>query len=310
MLANREDHWRGGAPGQLPRAPPGEDKIEPSGSPLQVNSKLDGFRTITMSEQTYDRIGRGYASKRLADPRLAREIGHALGEARLIVNVGAGSGSYEPTDRFVVAVEPAATMIRQRPATAAPALRGYAHALPFGEGTFDAALAILTIHHWPDWRAGLREMARVSRDRMVLFTWDPTSDGFWLRDYLPDLLERDRGKFPEPVSIAAYLGGAEVRPVPIPHDCSDGFMGAYWRRPLAYLDPNARAAISTLASGSSAAGLDRLAEDVADGTWIRKYADIVKREVLDVGYRLIVSDAPSNPTLQRTWASLTLGPGR
>jgi SAM-dependent methyltransferase len=244
-----------------------------------------------MKAQTYDRIGSGYASKRLADPRLARMIGAALGQARLIVNVGAGSGSYEPTDRSVVAVEPAVTMIRQRPATAAPAVRGCADALPFAEGTFDAALAVLTIHHWADWRAGLGEMARVSRDRIVIFTWDPTSDGFWLGDYLPERFERDRRKFPAPSSIAAYLGGAEVHPVPIPHDCSDGFMGAYWRRPLAYLDPDVRAAISTLASGSSTAGLDQLAEDVADGTWSRKYGDIAKREVLDVGYRLVVSEA-------------------
>jgi hypothetical protein len=256
-----------------------------------------------MREQTYDRIGRGYASKRLADPRLARVIVAGLGGAKLVVNVGAGSGSYEPADCFVVGVEPAATMIRQRPGTAGPAVRGYAHALPFAAGTFDAALAILTIHHWVEWRAGLSEMTRVSSDRIVLFTWDPTSEGFWLRDYLPELLERDRNKFPEPRAIAAYLGGADVHAVPIPHDCSDGFMGAYWRRPSAYLDPNVRAAISALASGTSTAGLDLLAEDLADGTWNRKYADILKREDLDVGYRLIVSEAPPNPTLGslRAW---------
>jgi SAM-dependent methyltransferase len=247
--------------------------------------------------QTYDRIGGGYTMKRQADPRIARAITAACGPARTIVNVGAGSGSYEPADRAVVAVEPALTMLRQRSGGAGPAVRGLAGALPFRDGAFDAALAVLTIHHWGDWRAGVHEMARVARQRLVIFTWDPTSDGFWLGDYLPGLLVKDRPKFPDPRDIVGVLPGAVIEAIPIPHDCRDGFLGAYWRRPAAYLDPAVRAAISSLAgedAGAAAAtGLDQLAEDVASGAWARKYNDIQQLEALDVGYRLVSFTAPA-----------------
>src|SRR5436190_5982425 len=141
----------------------------------------------------YERIGAGYARHRRPDPRLARAIAETLAGARSVVNVGAGAGSYEPSAPTTVAVEPSAAMIAQRPAGSARCVRARAEALPFAARTFDAALAILTIHHWSDWRAGLRELARVARQKVVLFTWDPESAGFWLvQDYLPEMLEADR----------------------------------------------------------------------------------------------------------------------
>jgi SAM-dependent methyltransferase len=239
--------------------------------------------------QTYDRIGVGYARRRQADGRIAAHILAALGDTKTIVNVGAGAGSYEPTDRQVVGIEPAMMMIRQRGPTAAPAVCGYAEALPFAAGAFAAALAVLTIHHWSDWRAGLREMQRVARARMVLLTWDPDSAGFWLHDYLPDLLERDKSKFPSLSALQEVTGPAEIVPVPIPHDCRDGFMGAYWRRPAAYLVPDVRQAISTLATGEASVGLERLAADLANGEWERRYGSIAGIEQLDIGYRLVIT---------------------
>jgi SAM-dependent methyltransferase len=206
------------------------------------------------------------------------------------VNVGAGTGSYEPAGRRVVAVEPSAAMIAQRGAAAAPVLRGTAEALPLATGAFAASLAVLTIHHWADWRAGLRELARVCRDRIVIFTWDPASPGFWLRDYLPGLLGDDRKRFPELAAIQEETGQATVLPVAVPHDCADGFMGAYWRRPSAYLDAGARAAISSLAAADAGAGLARLAADVASGEWQRRYAGIAVLDELDLGYRLVIAE--------------------
>ncbi len=238
--------------------------------------------------QTYDRIGVGYARRRQADARIAAYILTALGDAETIVNVGAGAGSYEPADRRVVGVEPAMTMIRQRGPAAAPAVQGSAEALPFVTGAFAAALAVLTIHHWSDWRVGLREMLRVAQQRVVLLTWDPDSTGFWLHDYLPDLLEYDRRIFPTLPALREVAGSVEIVPVPIPHDCRDGFLGAYWRRPVAYFADDVRQAISSLATQDASAGLAQLAADTADGTWERRYANISHLEQLDVGYRLVI----------------------
>jgi SAM-dependent methyltransferase len=241
-----------------------------------------------MSSQTYDRIGGGYARRRQADPRIGARIREAIGQADLVLNVGAGAGSYEPTDCRVVAVEPALTMIRQRGAIPGAAVRARAEELPFGDKRFDVATAILTVHHWVDWRAGVLEMARTAR-RLVLFTWDPTAS-FWLEEYLPAVWEEDRRKFPDPRAIASLLGGARSVVTPIPSDCTDGFLGAYWRRPDAYLDPGVRASMSTLAAGASVDGLDRLAADLSSGDWKRKYGDVLAANELDVGYRLVVCD--------------------
>ena len=224
-----------------------------------------------------DRIGAGYSARRRADPRIARAIDAALGRAGTVVNVGAGPGSYEPLDRRVVAVEPSFTMIGQRPPGAAPCAQGRAEHLPFRDGAFDAALAILTIHHWTDRTAGLAELARVSRRRVVIFTWDPAAgDGFWLTShYLPEILAYDRPRFPGMAELTRVLPGqVSVTPVPVPHDCRDGFLGAFWRRPEAYLDPAVRSGMSTfflLPASRLRTGLARLAEDLASGRWAERF---------------------------------------
>lgn len=249
----------------------------------------------------YEAIGRGYARTRRPDPRLAAAITAALGPARTVVNVGAGAGSYEPADRDVVAVEPAAVMVAQRPPGAAPAVRARSEALPFADGAFDAALAVLTVHHWADRAGGLAECARVARGRVVVFTWDPASDGFWLvQDYFPDLLALDRRIFPGMPELVDGLGAAfgaggnvDVRPVPIPADCVDGFTGAYWRRPAAYLDAGVRGAMSSFGRVDDVdVRLDRLRADLASGTWAARHGGLVGLDALDVGYRLVVARAP------------------
>jgi hypothetical protein len=241
-----------------------------------------------VSSQTYDRIGSGYARRRQADPRIGARIRGAIGPVDLVLNVGAGAGSYEPADCRVVAAEPAITMIRQRVPSGRPAVRARAEELPFGDKKFDVATAILTIHHWVDWRAGMLEMARAAR-RLVIFTWDPRVS-FWLEEYLPAVWEEDRRKFPDPSAIASLLGGGRIDVTPIPSDCSDGFLGAYWRRPAAYLDPDVRSSMSTLAAGGNLDGLERLAADLSSGSWQRKYADLLAANELDVGYRLVLCD--------------------
>ena len=241
---------------------------------------------------SYDTIGEGYAKRRQADPRLAALINAAVGDVNSVLNVGAGAGSYEPTGNRVVAVEPSAVMIAQRSPDAAPAVRALAEALPFSDGAFDAVLAILTIHHWRDPRRGLAECARVARRKIVLFTWDPSSSGFWLEhDYFPELLALDRSIFPQLAMIASVLGTVESRAVPIPGDCIDGFLGSYWRRPEAYLDPHVRSGISSFSRiGDVEPGLAKLRADVASGAWRQRYSALVDLAELDIGYRLLVAD--------------------
>ena len=238
----------------------------------------------------YDIIGRAYARRRRPDPRIARLIDSALGGARSVLNVGAGAGSYEPPERAVVAAEPSLVMIAQRPAGAAPAVRASAERLPFADGSFDAALAVLTLHHWPDVRAGLEEMCRVARGRVVILTWDPAHPGFWLvRDYFPDLIEHDRHIFPTLAELESALGRIEVSVVPVPHDCADGFLGAYWRRPEAYLDEEVRAGISTFGRIEDVGPrIERLRRDVASGRWAAENAELLGLRELDAGYRLVI----------------------
>jgi SAM-dependent methyltransferase len=239
----------------------------------------------------YDRIGVGYADYRRPDPRIARRIEAALGSVRSVVNVGAGTGSYEPADRAVVAVEPSAEMVRQRAATAAPAVRGAAERLPLRNGSVDAALAVLTLHHWSDWRQGLAEMRRVARERVVILTWDAWHPGFWLvQEYFPEIVETDRKSFPTLDAMAGVLGPIDVQPVPTPADCTDGFLGAYWRRPEMYLNAGARGAISAFAKLPHAdATLARLRADLENGSWEARHRDLLALPELDLGYRLVVA---------------------
>jgi SAM-dependent methyltransferase len=248
--------------------------------------------------QLYDTIGVGYGSYRRPDPRIAAAIMRALGELAPIVNVGAGTGSYEPADRPVVAVEPAMTMIRQRQARTIPVVQASATHLPFRDGAFAAALAVLTVHHWPDRMRGLAEFARVARHRLVIATYDPAAAGFWLiEDYFPAIREIDRLSMPSLEEFRRALGPVDVRALPIPHDCTDGFLGAYWRRPYAYLDPGVRRAISAFAKIPHIdAGLTRLRADLANGTWARRYGHLLHQEALDLGYRLVIAHVGSGTT--------------
>ena len=234
-----------------------------------------------------------YATTREPDPRIARLIESALGDARSVVNVGAGTGAYEPRDREVVAVEPSAVMLKQRRPDAAPAVQASAEHLPFDDRAFDAAMAVLTMHHWSDWRAGVAEMRRVARKRIVVLTFDPEyiADYWLVRDYLPEIAVNE-ACFPPLTTVAEALEGAELLTVPIPSDCRDGFLCAWWRRPLAYLDDDVRANISSFAPldpATVAEALERLERDVADGTWAGRNAPLLALDEADFGYRLLIA---------------------
>ncbi len=237
----------------------------------------------------YDTIGLNYADLRRPDARLAKAIHAALGPGRSVINVGAGTGSYEPRDRHVIAVEPSIEMIRKRPAGAAPAIQASAEALPFDNGSFDSSMAILTVHHWQDKPAGLRELRRVTRGRVVLLTFDPASRP-WLTDYLPELAALDEAQMPKMSDYEKWLGPVQVTPVPIPHDCTDGFLYAYWRRPQAYLDPRARSGSSSFWTLPDVGKeMERLADDLATGAWDRRYASLLSLAEYDAGYRLVIT---------------------
>ena len=241
----------------------------------------------------YDVIGRGYARRRQPDPRIADRIDRVLGDARTVVNVGAGAGSYEPKDRRVIAVEPSPVMIAQRPAGAAPVTRAVGESLPFADDTFDVALAVLTVHHWTDPACGLAELRRVAT-RQVVLTWDPDAlAAFWFtRDYLPEAEDLDRG-FADFDTTTAVLSPARVETVTVPKDCRDGFYAAYWQRPEAYLDPSVRASISGFSiidDEITKRALERLAADLESGAWHRRNAALLDVDELDVGYRLVVAE--------------------
>jgi SAM-dependent methyltransferase len=241
----------------------------------------------------YDVIGARYTTTRRPDRRIAAHITAALGDARTVINVGAGAGSYEPP-QTVLAVEPSSVMIGQRPAGAAPVVRAYAEALPLADAAADAVMAVLTVHHWSDLEAGIAELRRVAARRIVVLTWDQrVIRKFWLvQEYLPEAAALDDTRAVPIDRLAALLGGARVEPVPVPHDCTDGFGAAYWRRPAAYLDPSVRASISMLAQTGDAAlrpGLDRLAADLDSGRWHERHRDLLDREDFDAGYRLLIA---------------------
>ena len=216
----------------------------------------------------------------------------ALGDARTVVNVGAGAGAYEPDDLDVVAVEPSETMIAQRPPGSAPVVRAYAEELPFADGEFDAAMAILSDHHWHDRARGLRELRRVARVRAVVFTWDQSyADRFWLtRDYVPAFKALPGMEIE---TVAECLGGTRIEAVPLPWDCLDGFYHAYWRRPEAYLDDRVRAGISVfhrLDAREVEDAVARLRADLESGEWHRRNRDLLELDECDFGYRLVIAE--------------------
>jgi SAM-dependent methyltransferase len=242
----------------------------------------------------YDTLGVGYAPVRREDPRIATRIRAALGDARSVVNVGAGAGSYEPADLDVTAVEPSAVMRAQRPPGAAPAIDARAEQLPFEDDSFDAAMAILSDHHWDDRARGLAELRRVARRRVVLFNAQPDSvvDSWLVRDYLHGFAGLVLDGYSLEHTLEA-LGGGRIEPVPIPHDCRDGFMHAYWRRPHAYLDPRVRAGVSVFGLLDPAEVdemVAKLAADLDSGEWERRNGALLELDELDLGYRLVVAE--------------------
>jgi SAM-dependent methyltransferase len=240
----------------------------------------------------YDTIGVDYATLRRPDPRIAARIEAALGPAQTVLNVGAGSGSYEPAGRVITAIEPSAKMISQRPESLATVIQGSAEDLPFDDRSFDAAMAVLTVHHWQDPVRGLREMRRVTRGLVVILTYDPAFRGFWLADYVPALVALDDERMPPLSLYQSALGPVEITPMPIPHDCVDGFLCAYWRRPAAYLDPRIRAAMSSFwAVGDVSEPMAQLAQDLESGEWARRYGALLAEDACDLGYRLVVAPA-------------------
>jgi SAM-dependent methyltransferase len=241
----------------------------------------------------YELAGQGYATRRRTDPRIAALVHDALGPARTVLNVGAGAGSYEPEDRYVVALEPSAAMRAQRPAHAVPAMDGVAGHLPFDDRSFDASMAMVTVHQWPDLRAGLREMRRVTRGPVVVLTFDGDAlDRFWLADYVPELIEAERRRYPAPDVIGDLLGGgAAIRTVPVHRDCLDGFTEAYFARPEAFLEEDTRRSQSAwgfVDDGVEDRFVERLRADLHTGVWDQRYGSLRAQEVFEGALRLIV----------------------
>jgi SAM-dependent methyltransferase len=246
-----------------------------------------------MPPALYDQIGATYTATRRPDPRIAAAIMRALGRAATVVNVGSGAGAYEPTDRPVVTVEPSSHMIGQRPTGITSVIQASAEALPFRDDSFDAALALLTLHHWTDWRRGLDELRRVAA-RLVIFTFEPGEVGnFWLTNaYFPEFVDLDRGRCPSVADLVHHLGDCRVDRIAIPHDCADGFLAAYWRRPEAYLDPQVRAGMSGFALLDQhvvTRGVARLKADLESGAWEQRFGNLRRLDALDVCYRLLVT---------------------
>jgi SAM-dependent methyltransferase len=255
--------------------------------------------TAASDAPLYDAIGGTYSGTRAEDPHIAAKIRSALGDATSVVNVGAGTGDYEPADMTVTAIEPSQRMIDQRGPSRAPALLGAAERLPVEDKVADAALSVLSDHHWGDRQAGLRELRRVARKRVVVINADPAlADVFWLtkvylpgfHDLIPEEFER-RGAWE--ASLEAALGPVTVHVLPVPHDCRDGFYQAYWRRPAAYLSAEVRANISVfhrLDAAAVARAMEQLQADLASGAWARRNAEMLERGELDVGLRIAVAE--------------------
>ncbi|GAA1595279.1 class I SAM-dependent methyltransferase [Actinoplanes couchii] len=249
--------------------------------------------TTTWGDFDYETNGQGYAIQRRPDPRIAARIHAALGDARTVLNVGAGAGSYEPADRYVVAVEPSARMRAQRPSTAVPALDGTAEQLPFDDDSFDASMACVTVHQWTDTARGLAELRRVTRGPVVVLTFDGDAlDRLWLAGYAPELVAAERRRYPAIDTIAAALGpNSAVSEVPIPIDCVDGFTEAYYARPEMFLNQRVRDAQSAWGFVDEAATtrtVDRLRADLESGTWDDRHGHLRTQPEFTGALRIIV----------------------
>ena len=280
--------------GSIPWPKPAPSRSQLGTRPCLLNGGM-ASHSPEGAPAVYDSIGIGYRQTRRPDPRLAALIHGALAEARSVVNVGAGAGSYEPPGAEVTAVDPSKVMLDQHPGSRSVCAR--AEQLPFQGGAFDAAMAVLTVHHWSDLHGGLREMRRVSR-RQVVLTWDPGHHTeLWLvSDYLPRIRDLDRSRFPSLSEVVDALDAHTVHPFPLPHDFTDGFQSAYWRRPEQYLDPVVRQGISSIAQLPAEIvepAVERLRADLASGEWARRQADLLSRDSVDHGYRLVIAGGPS-----------------
>lgn len=247
-----------------------------------------------VTAELYERLGSAYPQARRVDPRIGELVASAIGDARSVINVGAGTGSYEPSDRYVVAVEPAPAMRARRPAGAAPCVAASAEALPFDDASFDVAMGVYTDFHWSDRARGIAEIRRVGRRSVVLLTVDSaTAENYWLiRDYFPE----GRELFAPVADLLSMLPGADVRPVMIPEDCQDGFVQAFWKRPYALLDPEIRSSMALfgrMPDDAVEAGIDRLRGDLERGTWQERNHRLLGASSADLGHRIIVWTRPS-----------------
>lgn len=239
----------------------------------------------------YDKIGRTYSTTRCTDPKIAAQLYAELEGATRIVNIGAGTGSYEPSDVDLVAVEPSAKMIAQRPSNGHPVKQASAEKLPFADNSFSHAMTVLSMHHWEDRALAFSEINRVTTEKFVALTWDPHSEPFWLtRDYFPKIHEMDSQIFPDLDELNQYFDAVIMRPLLVPSDCQDGFFAAFWRRPEAYLSPEVRQSMSPFSKVENLeAGLQKLGEDLASREWPQKNHAILNAPALDVGYRVVTA---------------------
>lgn len=239
----------------------------------------------------YDNIGLAYSVTRCTDPQIAQQLYAELQGATRIVNIGAGTGSYEPANVELVAVEPSAKMIAQRKASAHPVEQAFAEKLPFADHSFSHAMTVLSMHHWTDRARAFGEINRVATEKFVAITWDPNSEPFWLtRDYFPEIHAMDRPIFPDLAEFRAHFDEVQMRPLPIPSDCQDGFFAAFWQRPEAYLQSSVRQSMSPFAKIENLAeGLQKLEADLASGAWAAKNHAILSLSSLDVGYVLVTA---------------------
>ena len=238
---------------------------------------------------TYDHIGKGYSSNRKSDPKIALQVFSKLIGAKKILNIGAGTGSYEPKNVNLIAVEPSAEMIAQRSSAAHPVIQAIAEELPFEANSFSHTMTVLSMHHWTDRKKAFNEINRVTSDAFVAVTWNPESKPFWLtRDYFPEIFEADKKIFPTPSDFEECFDDVQIAPLLIPENCMDGFLAAYWKRPEAYLNPELRKSISTFGKlNDCSIGLERLEKDISSGDWEKKNRSILDSSALDVGYIIV-----------------------
>ena len=261
---------------------------------LPSNIKEESMK-ITNPAFNYDQFGHQYSGQRRTEPRIATYIQRALGDAETVLNVGAGTGSYEPDDRYVVAVEPSIAMRTQRINNKkAPAVIGTADTLPFDNQSFDASTAFLTVHHWPDMKKGLQELRRVTRSQVIIMTFDPDAlDKFWNAEYFSEVIDVEKQRYPSIDFLTDALGGnCEVQEIPVPLDCVDGFQEAYYGRPEAFLSKNVRKAQSAwgfIQEEEQERIIKRLAEDLQSGQWDSKYGYFRSQSEFTCALRLVIA---------------------